>query len=153
MNREQNHAPFSSHAPVAGTMGAAACNPKRSVSVMHFHGKDDQFLPFKGGKGKGISQTDFFSVEHSIQAWVKVDGCPEKPVVAAEPKKADDGTSVERRTYGPGKEGAEVVLFVIDGGGHTWPGRDPPLKLLGKSTHNISANDLMWEFFKRHPMK
>lgn len=24
---------------------------------------------------------------------------------------------------------------------------------LGKTTSNISANDLMWEFFKRHPMK
>jgi poly(3-hydroxybutyrate) depolymerase len=24
---------------------------------------------------------------------------------------------------------------------------------VGKSTKNISANDLMWEFFKRHPTK
>ena len=40
------------------------------------------------------------------------------------------------------------------GGGHTWPGRDPVVQsLLGKSTKSISANDLMWEFFKRHPMK
>ena len=59
---------------------------------------------------------------------------------------------VQRKTYGPGKDGAEVVLFVIKGGGHTWPGRDP-IRFLGKSTHNISANDLMWEFFQRHPMK
>ena len=58
----------------------------------------------------------------------------------------------QRKTYGPGKDGAEVVLFVINGGGHTWPGRDTG-SFLGKSTHNISANDLMWEFFQRHPMK
>ena len=46
-------------APVAGTMGTETCNPKRPVSVMHFHGTDDTFLPFKGGKGKGVSGTDF----------------------------------------------------------------------------------------------
>ena len=31
-------------------------------------------------------------------------------------------------------------------------GREPKSQFLGKSTKNISANDLMWEFFKRHPM-
>jgi polyhydroxybutyrate depolymerase len=69
------------------------------------------------------------------------------------PTKIDDGTTVQRKTYGPGKDGAEVILFVINGGGHTWPGREIGQRLLGKSTKNISANDLMWEFFKRHPMK
>ena len=92
------------------------------------------------------------SVEHSIHLWVKADGCPEEPVVVDMPNKADDGTTVQRRKYGPGKDGAEVVLFVIHGGGHTWPGREPRVKFLGKSTRNISANDLMWEFFQRHPM-
>ena len=36
---------------------------------------------------------------------------------------------------------------------HTWPGREPPIKSLGKSTTNIIANDLIWEFFCKHPMK
>jgi polyhydroxybutyrate depolymerase len=139
-------------APVSGPMGTATCNPKRPVPVMHFHGTDDAFAPFKGGKGKGVSGTEFFSVEHSIQAWVKADGCPETPKVTDLPKRADDGTSVQRKTYGPGRDDAEVVLFVINGGGHTWPGRDA-IRFLGTSTHSISANDLMWEFFQRHPMK
>lgn len=139
-------------ASVAGTMGTAACNPKRPVPIMHFHGSDDNFLPFKGGKGNGVSGTDFYSVDYSVQAWVKADGCPAEPKVEDLPKKADDGTTVQRKIYGPGTEGAEVILFVINGGGHTWPGRDT-IRILGKSTHNISANDLMWEFFKRHPMK
>ncbi len=140
-------------APVAGTMGAAKCHPKRPVSVMHFHGTDDQFVPIQGGPGpRTLSAINFYSVDHSIAAWAKADGCPEKPKLTQEPKKADD-MRVERKSYGPGKDGAEVVLFVIHGGGHTWPGRDAPVDLLGKSTKNISANDRMWEFFKRHPMK
>jgi polyhydroxybutyrate depolymerase len=141
-------------APVSGPMGTEKCGPKRPVSVIHFHGSDDQHAPFKGGKGaKSLAQIEFYSVEHSIRAWVRANGCPETPVVTDLPDKADDGMTVQRKTYGPGKDGAEVVLFVINGGGHTWPGRDPLVRLLGKSTKDISANGLMWEFFKRHPMK
>jgi polyhydroxybutyrate depolymerase len=141
-------------APVSGPMGTEKCSPKRPVSVIHFHGMDDQYAPFKGGRGnRSLTQTEFYSVEHSIQAWVKADGCPEKPVVTDLPNKTDDGTRVQRKTYGPGKAGAEVVLVEIKGGGHTWPGRDPVVRFLGKSTKNVSANDLMWEFFKRHRMR
>jgi len=43
-----------------------------------------------------------------------------------------------------------VILVEIDGGGHTWPGRDPPVRFIGKSTKDISANDMIWEFFQRH---
>ena len=111
-------------APVSGTMGTRACKPKRPVSVMHFHGTEDKYLPFEGGiGGNSFAQMVFLPVEHSIKAWAKADGCPEKPIVRDEPTRIADGTTVERKTYGPGKEGAEVVLFVIHGGGHTWPGR------------------------------
>jgi polyhydroxybutyrate depolymerase len=138
-------------APVAGTMGTAECRPKRPVSVIHFHGTNDEYLPFQGGKGtRSLTQTEFYSVDHSIRAWVKAGGCPAKPAVQELPKKAEDGTSVEQKTYGPGKDGAEVVLVTINNGGHTWPGRDPIVRFLGKSTKNVAANDLMWEFFKRH---
>jgi polyhydroxybutyrate depolymerase len=143
-------------APVSGPMGTEACKPKRPVPVMHFHGTEDQFAPFKGGKGeKSVSGTDFYSVDHSIQAWVKANGCKEKEGSATVelPDKAKDGTTITIKTYGPGKAGAEVVLVMIEGGGHTWPGREPGLKVLGKSTKNILANDLMWEFFEKHPMK
>jgi polyhydroxybutyrate depolymerase len=141
-------------APVAGPMGIETCKPKRPVPVIHFHGTADEFAPFQGGKGeKSLSGTDFYSVDHSIRAWVKADGCPEQPVTVKLPDHAKDGTTVTRKTYGPGKDGAEVVQGVIEGGGHTWPGQRPRLKLLGKPTKNVSANDLMWEFFQKHPMR
>ncbi len=69
------------------------------------------------------------------------------------PDEADDGTTVVRKRYGPGKDNAEVVLYIIEGGGHTWPGKKSPVAFLGKSTFDISANDLIWEFFQKHPME
>lgn len=139
-------------APVAGPMGTETCQPRRPVSVIHFHGTADPFVPFKGGRGeKSLPTIRFLSVEHSIRQWVAADGCPAKPTVTELPRKVDDGTSVTRQLYGPGRQGAEVVLIEIQGGGHTWPGRQLPVEFLGRSTKNISANDLMWDFFVRHP--
>jgi len=141
-------------APVAGPMGTEKCSPKRPVPVIHFHGTDDQFAPFKGGKGeKSLTGTDFYSVEHSIRAWVKANGCKDEPAIVELPDKAKDGTRVTRKTYGSGKEGSEVVLIVIEGGGHTWPGMERHAAFLGATTLNISANDLMWDFFRQFTLK
>jgi poly(3-hydroxybutyrate) depolymerase len=42
------------------------------------------------------------------------------------------------------------MLYVIEGGGHTWPGaRDVPR--LGKTTHSIDAKSLIWDFLAAHP--
>jgi len=66
------------------------------------------------------------------------------------PDTAGDGTEIERQEFGPGVGGIEVVLYIIEGGGHTWPGM-PPLPLaLGKSSANMNANDTIWEFFQKH---
>ncbi len=139
-------------APVGAPMGTETCHPQRPVPVIHFHGTDDQFAPFKGGRGqKSVTGINFFSVEHSIRCWVQANGCRPEPVVVKETPKVADGTAIVRKTYGGGKDGAEVVLIVIEGGGHTWPGREPRLAFLGKTTRNLTANDVMWEFFQKHP--
>ena len=97
--------------------------------------------------------TSFQSVDHTIHNWVKANGCKTEPEVVALPDKADDGMRVTRKTWSGGKDGSAVVLIEIEGGGHTWPGMEPTVAWLGKSTKDISANDLMWEFFQSHPLK
>jgi polyhydroxybutyrate depolymerase len=135
-------------APVAGTMGSKSCHPSRPVSVIHFHGTLDQWIPYKGGVG--TRKVTFNSVEETIQAWVRADGCRPQAQITGYPDRAQDGTTVTRTTYSGGKNGSEVILITIEGGGHSWPGRDWHPELLGKSTKNISANDLIWDFFSKH---
>ncbi len=139
-------------APVSGTMAIENASPKRPVPLMHFHGTADKLVPFEGLRNDAPKFGRFKSVDDSIRAWVKIDGCDEKPESVSLPDTAKDGTTVERKTYGHGKEGAEVVLYVIQGGGHTWPGQEPLVGFIGKLTKNITANDLIWEFFQKHPM-
>ena len=85
--------------------------------------------------------------------WAKLDGCPGSRRSQKLPDIGPRRHEREpRRPTGRARHGAEVVLWIIEGGGHTWPGRDPIVKFLGKSTRQISANDLIWEFFQKHPL-
>ena len=144
---------IASIAPVAGTMIFPDPKPARPVAVLHFHGTDDKLVPFAGQKMRGPRGAGMQSVEETVHAWCAIDGCPTEPIVTAEPDTAADGTTVTRKTYGPGKDGTEVVLYEITGGGHTWPGQKTPVGFLGRTTLDISANDLIWEFFQKHPFR
>jgi polyhydroxybutyrate depolymerase len=142
---------FAAIAPVAGTMGTETCHPSRPVPVIHFHGANDEFVPVAGGVGRrSVTRTHHFSLAHTVGAWVEANDCPPEPVVEALPNRHDEGTRTIRSVYGPGRDGAEVVVYLTEGAGHTWPGRPPRPHYLGKTTYNIIANDLIWEFFARH---
>lgn len=139
-------------APVGGTLALEQIRPTRPVSVIHFHGTADRIVPWDGSRFTPPTMR-FRSVDQTIQAWRKADGCPAEPRTTTYPDLAKDGTTVIRKAYGPGKDGSEVVRVEIVGGGHTWPGQQPPVSFIGRSTMDVSANDLIWEFFLKHPMK
>ena len=136
-------------APVATALGVP-CNPKRPISIMHFHGLEDQNALFYGGVGpKSFSEAKMPSVPDTIKFWANLDGCPKTS------KETSIGVAT-RIAYGPCKDNTEVVLWKIADGGHTWPGgkisRVEDRYGLGKVNRDINASELMWDFFKKHPM-
>ncbi|MFM1767704.1 MAG: hypothetical protein RJA22_233 [Verrucomicrobiota bacterium] len=141
-------------APVAGTIARRAGDgppqPTRPVPVLHIHGTADRFVPYEArGWAAGLRLQ---GVEDSVRTWVQVNGC--RPQAVSETlTQPDDPMPVTRRTHGHGRYGAEVVLVTIQGGGHTWPGVTPMVEFIGPSTTNIAANDLIWDFFRRHPRR
>ena len=68
-------------APVAGTIAIEESKPKRPVPVIHFHGTKDTFVPFEMAKGKTPAFMKLKGVEESVQTWVKLNGCDEKPKI------------------------------------------------------------------------
>ncbi len=136
---------------VAGTIAVEESKPNRPVPVIHFHGTGDKMVPFETAVGESRGALRGMSVEDSIQTWVKLNDCDEHLKATDVLSNPDDLLKVTRTNYGPGKDGAEVVLIVVEGGGHTWPGRKPRFR--GKSALNVSANDLIWEFFDKHPLQ
>jgi len=75
-----------------------------------------------------------------ILAWSN--GRRKTPSTEEQSCKTKDGTKVTRKTCGGGKGGAEVVLVDIEGGGHTWPGREtgpgPPVPVLSREGRGLS---------------
>ena len=114
----------------------------------------DTFVTYDGQVWRSPRIARFKGVEETLEYWAKLNGCPPMPVTVEVPREADDGLVIKRLTYGPGREGSEAILYAIEGGGHTWPGRKPFGEFLGvgKSALDLKANDLIWEFFQKHPM-
>ena len=139
-------------AAVAGTMAIDESEPERPVPVMHFHGTKDTIVPYGPPFGKVPPMIRLKGVQETVDIWVKLDGCRKSPGTDTLSKEGDK-TPVTRQVYGGGKNGSEVVLVTIEGGGHTWPGRQPPVAFLGKAAKNISANELIWDFFQKHPLE
>ena len=139
-------------APVAGTMTTATILAGRPVPVLHFHGTEDKLVSYDGRVWREPRPGRFRGVEETARLWAGHDGCPEEPVTVELPREADDGLVIRRVAYGPGRDGSEVVLYVIEGGGHTWPGRPPFGAFLGETASDLAANDLIWAFFEKHPM-
>ena len=140
-------------APVAGTLALPDLHPSRPVPVMIFHGTADGIVPFAGPGSWSPKTMQFRSVDETVRAWRSADGCAAGDGTVAEtPDKVGDGTTVTTTTWGGGRAGSEVVLVKVNGGGHTWPGGPPAIAVIGTTTGNVSANDLMWDFFCRHPL-
>jgi poly(3-hydroxybutyrate) depolymerase len=51
----------------------------------------------------------------------------------------------------PQRWNIEVVLYWIEGQGHAWPG-GPALPLLGEAVSDLNASEVLWAFFREHPM-
>jgi polyhydroxybutyrate depolymerase len=140
-------------AAIAGAMGEKECHPKYPVSIIDFHGTDDPAVPLEGGKGKiDPSGADYISVKDTIDAWVAANHCDVNAIEERLPDRFDDGTEVFLSVHANGNDGSEIAFYRIVGGGHTWPGREfaPELAILGKSSKEIEANEVIWDFFAKH---
>jgi polyhydroxybutyrate depolymerase len=138
-------------APVAGVLTIDPGIIHEAMPIIHFHGTDDQYVPFEGGRGsRGVTRNSYMPVEETIKVWVRINQAMPIPKVEELPALHKDGTRVVRYTYRTKQDEQNIVLYKVIGGGHTWPGQPHARLLLGRTTTEISANDLMWEFFRGH---
>ena len=138
-----------------GLVGSAQTEPWRScrdttpVPMIDFHGTDDRFASYHGGTSWLLPQGQAFPSQLVwTTRWAERNHCA---LVPAESVVAPD---VTRRRYSHCARGADVVLYTIAGGGHTWPGGGRhPEWFTGRVTHSISASRIMWRFFQDHPLE
>lgn len=134
-------------ASVAATMVqrvADRCRPQRAIPFVFFQGTADPLFPWEGGGG-------WLSVPATIGKWTALDGCTGQPVLGTEPDRENDGTLVRTERYAACSSGAEVILYAVEGGGHTWPGALGAFPAFtGVVSRDVSANAVLVDFFARH---
>ncbi len=122
------------------------CTDPRPVPMISFHGTADRFTPYHGGSS-WVAPRPFPSMVTWTANWARRNRCAPEPIDS--PVAAD----VTRRAYTNCADGADVVLYTIEGGGHTWPGGKPlPEWFAGPTTRSIDASSQMWAFFREHPL-
>lgn len=140
-------------APVAGACWKPAPAPSRAVPCLYITGTDDPLNPLAGGEIRmpwsGTSAGTKPSVWEDAMRWARGTGCGE-----ASSRIIFDRDGVKATCWGPGRGGCEVLLYTIEGMGHTWAGGRNllPEAWVGRTSDKISATDLIWEFFQRHAL-
>jgi polyhydroxybutyrate depolymerase len=122
------------------------CHPSRPVPIIAFHGTADQIVPYYGGPSSSFD-LPFPLIPEWIEAWAEQNGCSLNSVKL--PSKGE----VSGIRYTPCEQNAEVNFYTIDGGGHSWPGGKPlPEWIVGHTTQDIDATQVMWEFFRQYSL-
>jgi polyhydroxybutyrate depolymerase len=113
------------------------CAPNRPVPVITFHGDADTTNPYQG------RPTDLrwgYSTPVAVQSWAQLNHCATGPAVT------QVSPHVSRLTYDNCAANAQVILYKVAGGTHSWPGSAAD----AGATKEIDASTLMWQFFQAH---
>jgi len=87
-----------------------------------------------------------------VKLWTRHNGCAPEPAAGQLPDRdPTDGCVTRWSTGTSGRDGTEVTLYRVAGGGHTWPGgpQYAPLRLIGRVTRDFDT-EAIWDFFKSH---
>ncbi|MHC4234796.1 MAG: extracellular catalytic domain type 1 short-chain-length polyhydroxyalkanoate depolymerase [Planctomycetota bacterium] len=126
------------------------CTATRPVPMITFHGDADPMVPYDGGPlGDPLNPVKpvFPAIRDFVASWAERNRC------AASPVRSEVAPDVVRLEYPDCAEGAAVVLYTLQAGGHTWPGGKPMSKWwVGPTSDNIDATRQMWVFFREHPL-
>jgi len=153
------HNKIAAVAAVAASMPAvSSCPPpQHPISVLMMNGTNDNHMPYNGGtignppnpaNGTALSTPD------AIDFWVHLNQTDTIPQTYTFPDlDPDDGGIVQKYTYTNGIHQTEVILYKINGGGHSAPSiRERYSRLFeqyfNKQNHDIEMTTEVWQFFK-----
>jgi polyhydroxybutyrate depolymerase len=139
------HNRFAAFGAVTVALFLPNCGAPASTAFLAFKGTDDPVVPFEGGPIHCCGGISLPAASDSMAQWAAHDGC----AVAFKDERL--GTEVRQRTWTGCQPGGEIVFYIIDGGGHTWPG-SIPIAQYGMTTNQIDASATIWDFFKAHPL-
>lgn len=132
---------FSAIAPVAGTMFRPSdCGAKEQTSLVIFNSIDDKHIPYSGGIGEeSIVEAATMPIDDVVEFWKNKYNCS---LVSK-----SDGNDFQKIIFNNNID-TQIVFYRLLKGGHSWPGSEKTRLFQDRPIKNVSATDLIWEFFK-----
>jgi len=136
----------------------ASARPVRPLPVLIMNGTRDPLVPWKGGAVRvfGKDYGDVLSTESTVAFWVKANGL-NGPVEKNQlpDRVSTDGCRVEVSAYRSEGDRPPVILYAIQGGGHSFPGARTLLRyiLLGNKCMDINGAQVIWDFCKDYSLQ
>lgn len=124
-----------------------SCTDGRAVPMIAFHGTADNAAPYNGGRS-WVAPNPFANIRTWTANWARRNRCGAIPVESV------IAVDVTLRAFTDCAHDADVVLYTVQGGGHTWPGGGPlPAWFVGRTSDGVDATRVMWAFFREHPLQ
>jgi len=123
-------------ASVTGVLAYAQCSPDRAFPVLQIHGTADSTVPYS-------------LVPFTMSFWIGENNCLDTTTIELPDIDPDDGSTVTKSIYSPCDENVEVILYTVNGGGHTWPGA--PIDI-GGTNYDIEGSVEVWNFLRQYTL-
>lgn len=132
------------------------CNPVQAVPVMVINGTSDLLVPYNGASfsNNGWHLT-YFPTDSLMAFWRDKNGCNALPVIEMLPDIVpSEQSTITKFTWQNCRCNTQIILYRVNGGGHTWPGVVSPFYELfaGQTNEDVHASVDIWNFFKNYTL-
>lgn len=150
---------FAAAAPIVAALpknSECKAAPDKPISILIMNGTRDPLLPYTGGQtGNSKSERgESLSTRESVRYWVQQNGCNTLPEVHdLADKNEKDNSRIHVEHFGKCRDGVDVFLYEVRGGGHTEPSlsehyRRLYKRIVGPQNRDIEMADEVWAFFR-----
>jgi polyhydroxybutyrate depolymerase len=150
---------FAAFAAVGGNLYVELsryCARSDPTAILIMNGTADPSVPYEGvlvpnpegGEPIRIS----IGVQDAVSAFARRNGC----------ELAGTSTTFAEQGQSPGThvirfvphncQRADLIFYLINGGGHTWPGHPRLQTVLGATNMDMDAGEVIWDFFSAHTL-
>lgn len=136
------------------------CRGSRPIPILIMHGTADISVPYTGviiRDGQGREPTTVsLSTPETVAFFIRRNGCSLSGAQTTLPERGQSpGSHVIRFAPHNCNPGGQVMFYLINGGGHDWPGVASPTPLpegRGVINMDINAGQVIWDFFSQQAL-
>ncbi len=130
------------------------CGRGRPAPLLLMHGSADPSIPYGGVTVRNPEGGDptriTLSVQNTVAFFINRNGCNLAGESATLRELGQSpGTHVIRFTPRGCPDNSQIMFYLVNGGGHTWPGVGNLPDSLGPTNMDINAGEVIWDFFSR----